>query len=366
MKKTASILFAIILCRLLVSCDSGWPYKPVEFIAPTLPPPEHAFVSKDSVASFCGTDNVILLYNYSIPGIMLQTIFFVNFNDSDATPVKLKKPAGRENWKADSPIPSPDGKLVTYFMFSATGEFAAYIQKLDSTSEPVLIAEPASEPHFYKDAGGDLFVTYADINGILFASLDSITSHATFKQQVDTLSGQKIGEPTQLADKPFYGGLSRDGRYLCTGYANAYFYDLTDSSLHPVNSGLQTCNPSISTDPILTDRMMFLNFAGVQNMNNYPRTPVDQHKVIFIVDKDNNAVSSFDVNDVLGASKGEWQDPEWSNNPDYFAAVASDGGIYDVYIVNINTGKALRMNNPDNFRANDSSTPFLFIGGGEL
>jgi hypothetical protein len=362
MKKTAALLSAIVLCQLLASCDSGWPYKPVQFIAPVPPPPKHAFVPKDSLVSFCGTGNVTLLYNYSIHGVMTETIYYVNLSDSNATPVKLKKPAGRDGWNAYSPMPSPDGKLVTYYLFPPVGHCAAYIQRFDSTSVPVPIAEPGSDPHFYKDQQGRLFVTYADTTELL-NNLLSITSRATYMKQVDTATGQVIDSVGKIASHPLYGGISRDGRYMCTGYADTYIYDRTDSSYFPINANKQTCNPSMSTDSTLTDRMMFLSFAGLQNLNGYPPTVLGMHKVIFIVDKTNTVINSFDVNAMLGASKGEWQCPEWSNNPDYFAALASDAGNYDIYLVNIKTKKALRINT-DSFRVNASSTPFIFIAGG--
>jgi Tol biopolymer transport system component len=365
MKRTTLLFPAVVSCLLSASC-TDWPYDPVQFKTPDLTSvtrPRLAFVPKDSLVSFCGTGDVTLLYNYAVPGLLLQTLYYVHLSDSNATAVQLKKPAGRGNWKADSPMPSPDGTLVTYYMFSASGDFASYIQKLDSTAEPLLIAEHAGDPHFYKDPQGNLFVTYADTTGILLSSLDSITSNATFRQRVDAVSGQKIGPPAKLANKPFYGGLSRDGNYLSTGYADAYLYDTSTATLYPVNSGLQTCNPSTSTDPLHPDRMMFLNYSGIQNLGGYAATSIDMHKVVFIVDRTNTVVSSFDVNGVIGASKGEWQDPEWSNNPDYFAALASDGARWDVYLVKISSKKALRLTT-DSFRVNDSSAPFVFIAGG--
>lgn len=365
MKKIALWVLSAVAGLLLASCDSGWPYKPVQFVAPTPPPPKHAFVSADTVAAFCGTPNVTLLYNFYVQGGETQPIYFVRLNDSNAVPIKLKKPIGYELWKSDSPMPSPDGKLVTYHMFTASGQCAAFVQKLDSTAVAVLIAEPGSDPHFYKDKQqGALFITYADTTGLLL-NLLSITSHATWKQQVDSVSGQPVGSPVQIINKPFYGGISQDGRYMCTGYANTFIYDFTDSSFHAINSGLQTCNPSISTDPTLTDRMMFLNFAGVQNLNNYATTPIGEHRDVFIVDKSNSVVAFFDLSTVLDASKQEWQDPEWSNNPDYFAALASDAsGNWDVYAVRISTGKTLRINNPANFHLNGTSRPYVFMGGG--
>jgi hypothetical protein len=364
MKKMAAFLSAVVLCQLLASCDSGWPYKPTQFIAPMPPPPKHAFVSPSALNSFCGTANVTLLYSYEKLGILTQTIYFAHLNDSNAVPLALKKPAGREKWKVDSPNVSPDGKFVTFHCFSAS-QCAVYIQRIDSAAVPVLVDDPGSEPHFYKDSLGNLFVTYANTFGFLDAALKSYTSYATYMKQIDTSTGRPGSSSIKIAPYPFYGGLSKDGRYLCTGYKYAYLYDRIDSILYSIDPGNQTCNPSITPDSIQTDRMMFLNFAGQQNMANFTETTVE-HKDVFIVDKGNNMVSNFNINTVIDATKGEWQRPRWSSNPGYFSATAQDGSgnNYDIYLVNIQSGKALRLNNPDAIRVDMAVTPYVFFDGG--
>jgi hypothetical protein len=308
---------------------------------------------------------VTLLYSYEKLPVLTQTIYFTRLNDSSAVPVRMKKPAGRENWKADCPNPSPDGKFVTYHCYYTGQQCAVYIQRLDSTADPVPIDEPGGEPHFYKDSLGNLFVTYANTFGFLDAALTSYTSYATYMKQIDTSTGRPGSSRIKIAPYPFYGGLSKDGRYLCTGYKYAYMYDRTIDSLLPIDPGNQTCNPSITPDTVHTDRMMFLNFAGKQNMANFTETTVE-HKDVFIVDKGNTMVRNFDVNATIDASKGEWQRPRWSNNPGYFSALAQDGSgsNYDIYLVNIQSGKALRINNPDAIRMDAAVTPYVFFDGG--
>jgi hypothetical protein len=366
MKKTAVSLSALVLCQLLFSCNSGWPYKPVHFIAPVPPPPKHAFVSPATLDSFCGTSTVTLLYSYEKERVLLQTIYFARLNDSNAVPIRLKKPAGRENWKADCPNLSPDGKFVTYHCYATVQQCAVYIQRLDSTADPVWIDEPGGEPHFYKDAQGNLFVTYANTFEFLDAALTSYPSYATYMKQIDTSTGRPGSLRIKIAPYPFYGGLSKDGRYLCTGYKYAYLYDRIDSIPYPIDQNNQVCNPSITTDSVHTDRMMFLSFSGIQNLKGYSNTSIGFHKVIFIVDKTNTVINSFDINTVIDASKGEWQRPRWSSNPGYFSAIAQDGGSgdYDIYLVSIQSGKALRINTPDAIRMDAAVTPYVFFDGG--
>jgi|WetSurMetagenome_2_1015567.scaffolds.fasta_scaffold00025_24 hypothetical protein len=365
MRKKAVFLMVTAASTLLLSCNGGWPYKPVRFIAPVPPPPKHAFVSPDTLDSFCGTSNVTLVYSYEKQGVLKQTMYFARLNDSNAVPVRLKKPEGREEWLADCPNVSPDGKFVTYHCHGTAQQCAVYIQRLDSTADPIKIDEPGGEPHFYKDPQGKLFVTYANTIEFLNSAITSYTSYATFMKQVDTATGQPAVKRDTIAPYPFYGGLSKDGRYLCTAYKNAYMYDLSNSSLLPINPGNQTCNPSISSDSIKTDQMMFLNIAGPQTMNNFTES-VGEHKYVFVADKDNNMVYNFNLNTVLDASKGEWQRPRWSSNPGYFSALAQDGSgdNYDIYLVDIQAKKALRLNNPDVIRMDAAVTPYVFFEGG--
>jgi hypothetical protein len=368
MKRIAVIVSAIGLCQLLMSCDSGWPYKPTQFTAPTPPPPKHAFVSPSALDSFCSTRNVTLLYSYEKLPVLTQTIYFAHLNDSNAVPLALKKPAGREKWKADCPNVSPDGKFVTYHCFSAS-QCAVYIQRIDSAAVPVLVDDPGSEPHFYKDAQGYPFVTYASSSGFLDGPITSFASYATYMKQIDTSTGRPGSSRIKIAPYPFYGGLSKDGRYLCTGYKYAYLYDRIDSILYPIDPNNQVCNPSITPDSVQTDRMMFLNFAGKQNMANFTESTIE-HKDVFIVDKNNNKVSYFNINTVIDASKGEWQRPRWSSNPGYFTATAQDpsstnSNNYDIYLVSIQSGKALRLNNPDVIRMDPAVTPYVFFGGAQ-
>jgi hypothetical protein len=365
MKRLWFPLQFLVLCQLFMSCDGNWPYKPSRFIPPVPAPPKQGFISRDSLAQFCGSSNVTMVYNLTIQGVMTQTIYFVHFADANAAPARLKKPSNRESWQAESPNLSPDGKLVTYYMYSGS-QCAAYTQRLDTAAVPVLVADPGSDPHFYSDGQGKLFVTYSDTTGALVGLLSAINTRATFKQQVDEVTGTLIGSPIKIAKVPLYGGLSKDGKYLCSGYFFAYIYGVDNDSLYQINPGLQTCNPSISPDALHPDRMMFLNFQGPQNINNdpYGAKPIGAHKAIFIVDKTNTAISYYDVNEILGPAKDEWQDPRWSNNPGFFSALASENEEWDIYLVNSSTKKTLRLNIPSQLRVNSTSTPYVFIPGG--
>jgi hypothetical protein len=363
MKKMFFLFPFLFLLFLFTSCDLNFPYKPQRFVTPLPPAPKNGFVSKSELANFTNATTFKFAYTLDINGV--RNVFYVDFSDSPYVPKKLKKPAGRENWNADSPIFSYDGNLITYFL-NYEKQFASYVQTLDTSSEPVLIADNSSEPHFYKDENNNLFIIYADTGGKLDNQLEYITNKGTYKQQIDPISGQKIGNPVQIANKPFFGGISKDGKYLCTAYSNAYIYEINTQTLFSINTGKQTCNPSISPDLVFSDRMMFLNINGPQNLKNdpYGGKPIAQHKVIFIVDKSNTVVNSFDVDSVFSSQRTEWQDPEYTNHPDFFCALAKDNADgWDAFLICISKKTALMINNLQEIRLNETSTPYMYIGG---
>jgi hypothetical protein len=123
--------------------------------------------------------------------------------------------------------------------------------------------------------------------------------------------------------------------------------------------------------------MMFLNFQGPQNMTNpfrndpdYPAQDtaksIPQHAVLFIVDV-SNTVADFVPISIMGGSYQEWQDPEWSNRPDYAAALAliDDTQAEGVIIKNIgsriNTKQKLIFTRGSG-KMNVTSTPHVWIG----
>jgi hypothetical protein len=370
MKFTLALLSTFCVSLMLISCET-WPYRPQPFVAPKVPPPPNAFVSKDSLYAFTGpqTNDVKFAYTKTPTGAS-QTIYFVDFNDSAITPRELKKPSDKQDWDAWCPIISPSGTLVTYYL--ALGNHAvAYCQELDSAAEPVLISDPGSDPHFYK-TGLDLYVTYADTTGMLTGDHTAITANHTYRQKIDS-TGQKIGSPEVIATYPFYGGLSRDGKYICTGYANAYIYNFSTLNFFAIDPTQQTCNPSMTPDSISTGQMMFLNIGGHEKLNSMPAADtgkVGEHKFIFIADTNNNYINGFNLSEMLPAySSGEWQCPKWSNSADFFCALAASSTtgssvVYDCYLISISTRKMLLLNTkPNLLQFESSSKPYVFIGG---
>jgi hypothetical protein len=361
---------AAVLAAVLLSCN--FPYKPEQFV---LPEQQYKFPSSGEIQTFFGTTNVKLAYTLKESGA--RTVYFVDFNDSAPSPKKLKKPVGKENLLADSPLLSPDGSFVAYYMTNGASVFGAYLQRLDTSASPVLIASYGTEPHWWKDAYGTMYVIFSD--QILVTNLATGIGK-TYRQRVSLSgNGSLLGAVEEISPYPMNGGLSQDGRYLCTGYTKAAFYDvIAGSSPIAINSGVQVCNPSIDPDSAHPDRMMFLNFGGVQNLTNpfvndsdFPADGggnVPQHAVLLIVDISNTVVDFVPVS-LMGGGYRVWQDPEWSNKPEFAAALAlinensteSDG----VFIKNIGVRTISKQRltfTRGKGKMNATSTPDVWIG----
>jgi hypothetical protein len=191
------------------------------------------FASKTAMRDFVGTTNVKLVYTVR-EGV--RNIYYIDYSKDDPQPVKLPKPEGKDNYHADSPLFSPDGGWVTYYLVDQGGsDGSAYIQQLSPTSEAVEVASPGVDPHWW-GSEGNLFIVYAETpdnfhKGELKAG---DTSKGTTKaiRIAGSPSGPSFaqyrleGSPIKLADQPYKGGLSLDGKYLCTGYEYSYFYEV--------------------------------------------------------------------------------------------------------------------------------------------
>jgi hypothetical protein len=366
--RTFSLLLVACSAAAIVSCN--FPYRPEAFVLPEQP---YKFPSSSEIQTFFGTRNVKLAYTLK-EGTGRRTVYFVDFNDSAVVHKKLNKASGFENLNADSPHLSPDGTFVAYYLTDNLSIYGAYIQRLDVSADPVLVASNGTEPHWWKDSLNTLYVVFSD--RILVNALSTGVGK-TYRQQVSLSgNGSLVGDVEEIAPYPMNGGLSQNGRYLCTGYTDAAFYDCTPQQLVLINSGVQVCNPSITPDTTNQDRMMFLNFGGQQNLANpfsdsadFPDDAggnVPQHAVIFIVDISNTVVDFVPVS-LMGTGFQEWQDPEWSNDPAYAAALAliDASSAEGVVIKNIGT----RMGTKEKLvftrgsgKMNATSTPYVWVG----
>jgi hypothetical protein len=365
--KPLGYCLSFVITAFLFSCN--FPYQPQQFVLPENP---FKFPSSQTVKAFAdNAKNVKLAYTLMEGS---RWVYYVDFSDTAPRPIKLKKPAGKETMHADSPLISPDGSFVAYFMTQGGSLInGAYIQKLDPSSEPVLIAANGTEPHWWVDSQGVIYIIYSDnmhVGGTL-----TLNQGNTYKLKVDISGDGKAKDgPFEIAPYPMNGGLSKNGQFLCTGYERAAFYDLVNKQLTPINPDKQVCNPSIDPDSSHPDWMMFLNFSGTQNLiNPYKTSPpaVDTlgtlpiHAVLFVVDA-TNTVRDFVPITIMGDGYESWQDPEWSNDPHFAAALAMINESKSNFVIINNIGD--RDKKKEGLivtigagKLNETSTPYVWI-----
>ena len=201
---------------------------------------ENGFVDRESIREFFGTYDVVIAYTRNENGM---TLYYIDYNETNPAPVRLLKPADKQTWKAESPLISPDGKWVAYNCYENTEHYYAYIQELSPASTPYLVEDGGCDPHWWIHPADRslLFIVYARLTGAYYTKEDYLdatvqrtaSAGVTVKQQVKLFAGlpahaglQFIGVPQVIAPLPFKGGMSRDGRYLSTGYAGAYLMKL--------------------------------------------------------------------------------------------------------------------------------------------
>ena len=244
---------------------------------------------------------------------------------------------------ANVPSWSPDGRMLAY-------EIGAENQTVNNVSriplQPLQGARadgpafPATNPRWHVRAG-DTSLLWST-SGREDAWQDSAAS--TLRQKV--AGGALSGAAERVAQGAWNGGLSADGRYLATAFRHGVMMEMATGArrhLHiypgqpPARDGssadsLQSCNPSISPDPARSSRMLFLDFGVPTGENPYPNLVrprnYAQHQVILIGDFHSDApgriVDFIDSPAEELARERTWDDPEWSNHPDFAVASTRD------------------------------------------
>ena len=362
-----SIFWCLCALILFISCGYELPYRPQQFVVPRISVP---LTSRDMIRDFLGSNDYDFKFAFTRKAD--QSIYVVDFSSVEITDTAVipKVYRFKSDGMPDSPLFSPDGTLVTYFVRLSASQQRAYVLKIGEGTVPIEIASQGTDPHFWQDSTGRLFVVYSDKFQVNKNELASITGFATYIQEIDPARGALIGNKKVLVDKPFNGGRSKNGNYLCTGYSDGAIYSLEDATLYPINyigsNAIQICNPSISSDTLHQDWMLFLNFAGIQGLNYAsgvdPLGSIGEHEYLIIADK-NNQVQWYvkQPREHYG-----WQDPEWSNGGDFIAALAKISNsikdlTYDCYLIR-RSDKALLKMTSSIFKMDESATPSFWIG----
>jgi hypothetical protein len=199
--------------------------------------PATGFIKKSSLQQFFGTTNVKIAYCLLKTGL---TLYYIDYNDSIPRPRELAKPEGKETWTCESPMISPEGNWVAYNCEYDVKTNESYMQRLKPGAEPILLGEKAFDPHWWVDPlDGRYFIIYARIPGVKLINADyrspSVPMDGSLGSTVKVLlQGSPMDVPSHMglraygsesiAGLPFKGGLSPDGRYLCTGQTYSYIF----------------------------------------------------------------------------------------------------------------------------------------------
>jgi hypothetical protein len=273
---------------------------------------------------------------------------------------------------AFAPSWSPDGNFLAYewgWENLTTPNSRVYVQPLKGPriDGP---AFPATNPRWWTD-GKDTALVWCTTGG-QGGWLD--TAGATLRQKYS--AGTMMGPIETLTKGSYNGGLSPDGRYLATGYPFGVMLDRTEKAKryfhiypgHPkakdgsATDSLQVCNASISPSMGQPGQMLFLDF-GIPEEPTYANIVVPkiyaQHRMILIGDFASEApgriINFLDTPALELTQDKTWDDPEWTNHPDFVVATTRDpdGDMSipsepkatqpDIYLIKISTKESLRI-----------------------
>lgn len=327
------------------------------------PQEAETFLSKGS-----GSKKAKLVFVTFDQSVGQKELCYIDFN-IQADTLTVQKISGALGAKI--PVISPDGNWVVY----ATGEGAEtgsplsarssiYLSRLEPDANPVLVAkDSACEPRFMQNKN-----TLTVIYSTLAPNYAWEGFGKTMKVEIVT-SGQTpvVGTPEVLYEYGSYtGGLSWDGKYLCSGGGHIVMLDITSGKTRPdtVSVFAQSCNSSISSSRKFTNTMMHMTTGGsdpsIDNGN-----PWKKWQMIFINDNSGKIVKWFKYpttykypleTDPPSFSEARWHHCEWSNHPYFAAATLNADRFFDqdgswvntyyqerLYLVNLKDSEYLEL-----------------------
>lgn len=291
---------------------------------------------------------------------------------------------------ANVPSISPDGSLIAYEIGNESQTVnnvsQIWLQPITGTRVPGP-GFPATNPRWWVD-GPDRYLIWCT-NGREDGWKD--TASRTMRQKV--AGGALTGSPEVIVKGSFNGGMSGTpaNRYLAAAFRHGVMLEAATSTLRhfhiypghgPAKDGspadsLQACNPSISPNPQDPTRMLFLDFGVPPGENPYPNKVrpqhYAQHQMILVGDFKSEGpgriVDFIDSPPAELAKDKTWDDPEWSNHPDFAVATTRDpkGDLSnpgeprptqpDIYLIHLPTKSSLKVISGDHF-----TMPALWLG----
>ena len=348
---------------------------------------------KDRIQDFIGAGNTLRLafVRPEAPGARKNLLYHTDFSEMAADTMPIHGYADSRGptaalFGANVPAWSPDGLTLAYEIGSenlTNKDSRIYLQPLGGAriDGP---ANPATNPRWWTD-GLDTSLIWCTSGG---ASGWADKAASTLRKRF--AAGALSAASETLTQGAFNAGLSRDGRFLASAYPYAVMRDRqagTDRLFHIYpghpkaadgsnTDSLQACNGSVSADPLHPGRMLFLDF-GVPDEPSYANmvTPklYAQHRMILIGDYD--AASAGRLVDFIDspaaelAAENTWDDPEWTNAPDFLVATNRDPDgdktvpsepkptQPDIFLIKLSTRESLRV-----FHGTHQLLPAAWIG----
>ncbi len=146
--------------------------------------------------------------------------------------------------------------------------------------------------------------------------------------------GKAAGSPVLASGNGgFHDGLSQSGKYLVSGYKTLKVRNTGDGSIvtlftgpqngKPAGDTSQVCNVSLQPTGADAPDALLLDF-GYRGISSRVGRSYGLHEILFRLNTASGAVGRW-----YGAPQGftAWQDVEWSNHPDYAAAVGEDKSL---------------------------------------
>lgn len=275
---------------------------------------------------------------------------------------------------AYGPTLSPNGAYVAYgsqdFGFTAPSQTS--LRRLSDTLAACNRTPPGASaylPAWWVDtaAAADTCIVAAEA-----ATMDNSLAPAWITQRTMLwrLAGPNFSGASQPIDTKgsFYGGMSKNGLYLATGYPNAYLYDVKADFLTryflPPYSGtntdtIQVCNVSISPGLAHPDDLMFLDFGYPLKKSTVVGKPYGFHSIIFICNSCVQCPTHVQKWYEVPTGYQEWDHVKWSNHPDFAAAIAKptgSGSASSLYLINLKDSSYRKVAD-----GNDLSDPYCWI-----
>jgi uncharacterized protein (TIGR02171 family) len=270
-------------------------------------------------------------------------------------------------FSVNSPTISPDGNHIAFSTGSEGTGGVSHVYILNPDSQPgqpkMLSIDSGFVPRWCVDKGtGDTCLVYTS------SSIDNASAlwplSRTYRQCMrgDSAAGAAL---MIIPNGSFHGGLSANGQFIATGFTKCIMRDLASNETKqlfqcPFNGkdqtgSVQTCNLSICPDSLHNNRCMFLDFGSAK-----PSTLVGSaygvHQYIFIADFSGRVISWYGS----PAGEKEWDNPEWTNHPNFAIATARDAtdNAHAIYAINLGTGSYLKI-----IEGTNLFQPFLWVAG---